>query len=783
VFGNLNNQNPQQNNTSGGLFGSLSTGQQSKPLFGAQTQQTGTNMFGNNQQNTTGLFGSLSNTPNQQNPQSSFGPNSLLGPQQAQPPMPQSLTASINDPAAFGTASMFSNLAAPDLANPGPLATPLSKLSKQKKSPALPMLRMNPGSASRFSTPQKRGFQGFGFSYSTYGTPGSVSSASSTPLLSIGHSLGGGLKGLRGSLSTSSLRGAYNSTFSPGDSILAPGAFSVSPGAKFRTTGSLKSLKIDPNFKSDIFQPPSREPLVTTSGIRKKVSFDSSTVGGEGNGNVNGSGSPLKHVQSSATVISDESGSSRFPPRSNNSRSNGVVSIPEMEQVKGNELAIVRIEAAVAPARINSTAMALSDEDQVPGDYWMKPAKEEILRMNRMQRQSISGFTIGRDGVGEIAFDDPVDLSNINLDELFGNLVLLDVRKATVYPDGSKKPPVGKGLNVPSTIRLLNSWPRGKDKRTQSKIVKHIGRLSRVPDTKFQHYDETRGIWIFKVPHFTTYGVPDDDETDLEGEVELGESTHSVLSDTLTPESKMLKPTCSDLLSNSNSGTSDGDDSILDDTFDFKKSLPGAFDNKEIFLEEGNNQEDMSESVQQSFLDDRSAGSQSYVAEESLDHDDVFRNQELVRYEDQEMAGSYPQLDRAVELSEIPKKGDTMLSAAEPPGAIVRARKRVMQTSNSIKPKIKLDQNDWTEMLRQTISPQKQDRAHLKQMMQTINDAADTHEVTKDTAKRIVSDGRGFTTSIDLMHSLFGDAKGSAKVLRAPHKKGFEVGIPFHLQI
>jgi nuclear pore complex protein Nup98-Nup96 len=791
AFGTLNNQNQQQqNNPSGGLFGNLNTGQQPKPLFGAQTQQNGT-IFGNNQQNTSSFFGSLNNTQNQQNQQSSFGTNSLLGSQQAQSSMPQSLTASINDPTAFGTASMFSNLAAPDLSNPGPLATPLSKLSKQKRSPALPMLRMNPASTSRFSTPQRRGFQGFGFSYSTYGTPGSVSSTSSTPLLTMGNSVfGGGLKGLRGSISTSNLRGSYNSTFNPGDSILAPGAFSISPSAKYKTTGSLKALKIDPNFKSDLFQPPSKEPLAANqSSIKKKVSFDASTIGGNGNGNsngsVNGSASPLKQVQNSATTSPEESGYARSPSRSNGSKSNGIVSPPEMEQVKGNELAIVHEEEAPALAAVSSSAKPISEEDQVPGDYWMKPTKEEILSMNRMQRQKVSSFIIGREGVGEVAFDEPVDLSSINFDELLDNLVVLDIRKVTVYPDASKKPPVGKGLNVPSTIRLMNSWPRGKDKRGQNKLKKHIERLSRVPDTKLLNYDEKQGIWSFKVAHFTTYGVPDEDETDVEGASEFGQSTLSAPPDTPTPKSRTPRITSSDQSFVSSSVTSNRDDSVLEDTFDFKKRiLPGAFDNQDTFME-GDGMEDEPEQDEQSFLDDRSVGSQSDIADESLDRDDMFGNQELVRYEDQEMAGSYPQLDRTAELDQISQEDVKKWNGAETSGAILRARMRAMQTSSpAAKRKFKLNDDDWTEMLRRTISPQKQDRAQLKQMTQSEDDRLiefEGYDIMANSKKRIVSDGRGFANSIDLMHSLFGDANSPVKALKAPSKKGFEVGLPLYI--
>ncbi len=811
LFGNSGgfgqtNQNQQNQNTGSSLFGSLNQ-QQAKPsLFGgAQNQSSGSNLFGNNM-NTQGgssLFGSLNNNQNQQPQQqqtSLFG-GSFGGSQQNQQSQPQSLTASISDPTAFGT-SMFSNLATPQIQNPGPLATPLSSLSKHKKSGVLPMYKMNPASSSRYNTPQKRGF---GFSYSTYGTPGSASSTSSTPLTLGNSMLGSGLnRGLSKSVSTSSLRGSYTSTFNREDSVLAPGAFSASPGSRFNSTGSMKKLVINRGIRTDLFSPPSKEssPSSNQSGIlKKRVSFDASTVGGNANGHMNGN-SPLKQVQSSTTPSSEESGHLRSSTRTssgngngngNGSKTDGAAFPPEMEQVKGNELAIVPEEEAAAPALSKLRAKPTSQEDQEPGRYWMRPSKEEIMSMNRMQRQKVTGFTVGRDGVGQVTFDVPVDLTNIDLDGIFDKLVILNIRQATVYPDQSKKPPVGKGLNVPSTIRLENSWPRGKDKRNPShekagpRFQKHIERLSKVPDTEFKDYDKETGVWTFTVEHFTTYGLEyDDDETDGDAMSEFGQSTLSAPQDTPTPQSRTAKARAENSFSSTDmSGSTESDP---EDTFDFKKKkiLPGAFDNQAAFDEDANMEDDEQDS--RSFLDERSVGSQSEDGvEEPMDEDDHFQGRELVRIEDQEMAGSYPQLDDTTEHDdEYSQEDNAMAVVTEAPGAIMRARMRAMRTTGSpLKRKIKFDDNDWAEMLRQSVSPQKQDRDRLKRMRDSINNGAILGGDEKDGAAnatvrgRVVSDGRGFATSIDLMHSLFGEARSPVKSAKIPQKgKGFEVGLP-----
>lgn len=113
----------------------------------------------------------------------------------------------------------------------------------------------------------------------------------------------------------------------------------------------------------------------------------------------------------------------------------------------------------------------------------------------------------------------------------------------------------------------------------------------------------------------------------------------------------------------------------------------------------------------------------------------------------------------------------------------MRARMRAMRTTGSpLKRPLNLDGDDWTEMLRQTVSPQKQDREELKRMRDSINTGAFGEIEAPVPRPRVVSDGRGFATSIDLMHSLFGDAKSptkSAKVA-AVKPKGFQVCLPSH---
>lgn len=74
-------------------------------------------------------------------------------------------------------------------------------------------------------------------------------------------------------------------------------------------------------------------------------------------------------------------------------------------------------------------------------EYYTLPSLDELTKyIDDSGACIIKGFTVGRKGYGNVYFPDEIDVSNMNIDEL----VHFRYREINVYPDDSKKPPVGQ---------------------------------------------------------------------------------------------------------------------------------------------------------------------------------------------------------------------------------------------------------------------------------------------------------------------------------------------------
>lgn len=718
LFGGLNNAQ----NTNDNSFGNAQNNQQNKGLFGANT--TGTNnLFGglgqnNNQQSNNNLFGGSFNN-NQQPLGNSMFNNSLSNSQQSSG---QQLTTSIMAQNPYGNEHLFVSLTNTPQ-SVGPLATPLSSNQKTRKPAPLPPYRINPAASSRLITPQKR--TGYGFSYSTYGSPGS--SAYGSPALgqslltssTFGSSLGR-------SASASSLR-----NYGSGDSILNPNAFSASPMRNFGGSGSMKKLRIDRSIRTDLFGVDGANDVNRPSPLKKIVSFENEDTATQSNGatdETDDSSRALVRVEesNSAEPSPEEQGLLRSS-RNGREKSQGKKESSRNgdSQVQGNELAIVPEDGSPPPPPARSSAPAdenirHSQKDQKVGPYFMTPSKAELEKMSRAQLSGVKDLVVGREGVGKIVFHEP-DLTSVNLDKICGDIVRLETRTATVYVDPVGKPPVGKGLNVYSTISLVNSWPRANRGTTAiydkkgPRFDKHIQRLKAVSGTKFVEYNADHGEWIFDVEHFSTYAL-DYTTTDF--------------------------------------GMSDSAEDLID--FRNSRALPGTFDT-DMDFDMLNTGYDNDFNPNDSFFSaglDQGVQQSSHVADvNGL----ASRSVADVVQRDADGLGNDPAAPAT--------------PARAPPKSILKAS---MANFGSPLRKPILDV-DWDEQLIRTISPKKQDRRLLRESQGAV--LKELYQ-SKPVPSVVDKEVNPFATSIDVMKSLFGDntpANGQRGKKQGSDGKGFQV--------
>ncbi|GLV36712.1 Nucleoporin 98-96kD [Carabus blaptoides fortunei] len=163
-------------------------------------------------------------------------------------------------------------------------------------------------------------------------------------------------------------------------------------------------------------------------------------------------------------------------------------------------------------------------------EYYTVPSLDELVKyIGEDGTCVVKGFTVGREGYGNVYFLDAFDVSNLNIDEL----VHFRHKEINIYPDETKKPPVGQGLNRRAQVTLDKVWPFDKkakalvtDVETLSKIdyAGRLRRLSEKQNTRFVEYRPDTGSWVFKVEHFSKYGHRDSDESDDDSTVQKAES-------------------------------------------------------------------------------------------------------------------------------------------------------------------------------------------------------------------------------------------------------------------
>lgn len=179
---------------------------------------------------------------------------------------------------------------------------------------------------------------------------------------------------------------------------------------------------------------------------------------------------------------------------------------------------------ADAPSEIDVSIVAAPAEPHPTGivlrraGYYTIPSLDEIVEfMDTEGRCFVPNFTIGRRGYGNVFFDEEIDVSGLNLDEIchFRN------KEIILYQDDDNKPPVGEGLNRRAQVTLDQIWPHDKNTHEPIKDVERLealgyeAKLRRICEkrgTRFLEYRPESGSCVFKVEHFSKYTLSDSDD-------------------------------------------------------------------------------------------------------------------------------------------------------------------------------------------------------------------------------------------------------------------------------
>lgn len=157
---------------------------------------------------------------------------------------------------------------------------------------------------------------------------------------------------------------------------------------------------------------------------------------------------------------------------------------------------------------------------QRSGYYTIPPLSKLSDYMTDDGACKVPNFTIGRRGYGNVYYDCEVDVANLNLDEL----VHFRHKEVVIYPDDENKPPIGTALNRKAQITLDQVWPHDKTLREPIKdrerlesmgYEDYLRRVCDKHDMRFIDYRPETGSWVFKVDHFSKYGLSDSDEDDV----------------------------------------------------------------------------------------------------------------------------------------------------------------------------------------------------------------------------------------------------------------------------
>eukprot|EP00816_Leptocylindrus_hargravesii_P000648 CAMPEP_0196827310 /NCGR_PEP_ID=MMETSP1362-20130617/94090_1 /TAXON_ID=163516 /ORGANISM="Leptocylindrus danicus, Strain CCMP1856" /LENGTH=1784 /DNA_ID=CAMNT_0042207939 /DNA_START=135 /DNA_END=5489 /DNA_ORIENTATION=+ len=167
-----------------------------------------------------------------------------------------------------------------------------------------------------------------------------------------------------------------------------------------------------------------------------------------------------------------------------------------------------QVQPVDTPVKVTTCTPLLSKKG-----YSTQPSLEALASYSEAELAAVTGFTVQHDTNGSIAWEGAVDVRNVDIDAA----VVIGNREAIVYHEDNyttNKPAVGEKLNRPAIITLNNVRPKGTGDRDHARYAAKISSTTAKMGGKLISYDANTGIWVFRVEHFSRYGIDDTDTED-----------------------------------------------------------------------------------------------------------------------------------------------------------------------------------------------------------------------------------------------------------------------------
>jgi nuclear pore complex protein Nup98-Nup96 len=141
-------------------------------------------------------------------------------------------------------------------------------------------------------------------------------------------------------------------------------------------------------------------------------------------------------------------------------------------------------------------------------EYFSNPDIRLLQQMSDMELKNIPKFSVFRPGVGRIEWEGDTDVRGLDLDKI----VKIEGNAVDVYENLSdtEKPPVGQKLNKSAIILLHNIFPKANaSAKKRKEFIDKLRKCCEDSSSEFLDYDPVAGDWVFRVFHFSRYGLGD----------------------------------------------------------------------------------------------------------------------------------------------------------------------------------------------------------------------------------------------------------------------------------